>query len=460
MKRLARLVFWFACAAFAMCGCASPAGSGPANPVTLTLWHTYVEQMKSGMDDLVLDFNQSVGAKYGITVNVTSVANASVLNQKLMMAVNGDPGAPALPDMAVVYPQVALPIAEKGMLMDLRTQFTDAELKAYVPRFLEEGRLVGDAYALLPIAKSTEVLYVNRTIFDRFSAETGVPLSQLSTFEGIVEAAKAYYTWTDEKTPDVPGDGRAFYYPDNLFNFALIGYEQMGEHFIQEGVLNLHAPVFQRVWDSYFPPAVQGGVAIFDDYGNYLAKTGDIVCTTSTSAGVVYYPDAITYQDNTKEAVEFAVLPYPVFQGGRKVALQRGGGMCVFSSNKQKEYAAGVFLKWLTAPEQNLRFTASTGYLPVTQKAFDMLMEQGAKDVSDPRIRTLLSAVIGMQSGYDFYAPALFEGSEELQKRYAADLRKAAEEARERYLQLLPAAGAQAAYDQASRGAQEAFQQK
>lgn len=438
-------------------GCGKKDHPSPKNPVTLTLWHTYVEQMKTDFDELVDEFNSTVGAQKGININTTSVANAPVLNEKLIMAANGDPGAPALPDIALVYPKIAVELAEKDMLMDFSTQFSEKELSCYVPEFLEEGRLGGETLYLLPIAKSTEVLYVNTTIFDRFAKDTGVTVAQLATFEGILDAAEKYYAWTDAKTPDIEGDGKTFYYPDALFNYTMIGFQQMGDDFLAGRELNLSSPVFQRIWNSYYPYAVRGSVAVFDNYGNYLAKTGDIVCTTSTSAGVIYYPESITYADNTKEDVEFAIMPYPIFEGGEKIALQRGGGMCVIKSDSKKEYAAGVFLKWLTEPKQNLKFTARTGYIPVTEAAFGDFIAREMENINSENVKKLLETVVTMQNEYIFYVPPVFNGFDELQSGYTADLRKTAEKSRRDYQSLLAVQDPGTAYESAAAGAFERF---
>ena len=69
--------------------------------------------------------------------------------------------------------------------------------------------------------------------------------------------------------------------------------------------------------------------------------------------------------------MEYEILPYPVFKNGNKVAIQRGGGMIVTKSTKEKQYASVEFLKWFTAPEQNMKFISETGYLPVSKEAFD-----------------------------------------------------------------------------------------
>jgi multiple sugar transport system substrate-binding protein len=440
----------------ALAGCGDGGKPNPKNTVTLTVWHTYVEGMKTGFDELIDEFNYTVGAKNGITVKVTAIANSSVINEKLVAAANRDPGAPEMPDMAVVYPKVAVTLAEKGVLMDFGTQFSKTELANYVPQFLEEGRLGGDTLYVLPIAKSTEVLYLNKTIFERFATDTGVSIEQLATFEGIVDASEKYYAWTDAKTPGVPNDGKMFYYPDGLFNYSMIGFEQLGGAIVKDQRLNLSDPIFERIWNSYFPPAVRGGVAIYNDYGNYLAVIGDIVCTTSTSAGSSFYPHSITYADNTKENVTFEVLPYPVFEGGAKVAFQRGGGVCVMKSDAAKEYAAAVFLKWFTQPAQNLRFTASTGYLPVTQPAFDDILANRLPEIENNIVKKALITTAAMQKDYRFYYPPMFDGFDGIQTKYVERLQKAARQARNSYHSLLAEQDAPA-FDTASKDARTTF---
>ena len=54
----------------------------------------------------------------------------------------------------------------------------------YVDEFLAEGVIDG-RLVMLPIAKSTELLFLNKTIFDRFAADTGVSEEELLHFESL-----------------------------------------------------------------------------------------------------------------------------------------------------------------------------------------------------------------------------------------------------------------------------------
>lgn len=141
-------------------GCGNTVHINADKPVTLTLWHNYGGQLKDTMDEMVDEFNETVGAEQGIIINVTSISGSAALHDKLTMAANGDPGAPTLPDITTAYPKTALILVEKDLLADLYQQFTHGELDAYVPAFIEEGRLEGQGLYVFPTAKSTEVLFV------------------------------------------------------------------------------------------------------------------------------------------------------------------------------------------------------------------------------------------------------------------------------------------------------------
>ena len=433
-------------------GCGNTVHINADKPVTLTLWHNYGGQLKDTMDEMVDEFNETVGAEQGIIINVTSISGSAALHDKLTMAANGDPGAPTLPDITTAYPKTALILVEKDLLADLYQQFTHGELDAYVPAFIEEGRLEGQGLYVFPTAKSTEVLFVNRTIFDRFAQDTGVTLEDLKTFEELFKTADLYYEWTDQQTPDIANDGKMFFMADSLFNAALIGCKQLGEDLIQGGALNLKSPAYEKIWDAYYKSAVLGYTAIYDGYATDLAKTGDIVCSTGSTAGVSFFSPTVTYADNTSEPAELSILPYPVFENGKPVALQRGAGMCVIKSSPEKERAAAVFLKWFTNPENNLRFVVSTGYIPVTQAAFGELMTKKIEDIEDANIKQLLQATRTMQKEYEFYTPRLFTGIDELQSQYEAQLKEIAASSRSSYLEYVSSLDTQAAYEAASQG--------
>lgn len=420
----------------ALCGCASPAARlSPSDPVTVTMWHNYGGDMQQAMDALIDQFNGTVGREQGVVIDVTAISSSAELNESLTMIANGDPGAPEMPDLFTCYPKIAVQFQEKGMLADLDDYFSADELSLYIDEFIAEGRLAEGGLYVFPIAKSTEILYLNQTLFDAFSAETGADAGELSTFEGIARLAKRYYDWTDAKTPEIPNDGKQFYSSDAWFNVAEVGMVQLGQSiFDQAGALSLDSAAYTHIFETLHTPAVEGGFAVYDGYSSDLSKTGDLVCSTGSSAGILFYGDTITYADGTVENVEYSILPYPVFEGGRKIALQRGGGIAAARSDEKTERAAALFIKWLTAAEQNMFFISKTGYLPVTKKAFEEDMQTHLEALEDVRIKKMLTAVLSMYGSYDFFTAPNSSGFDAISKGYENDFKALMTEQRGAYL--------------------------
>jgi len=395
-------------------GCGNDSPLNAKEPVTLTMWHNYGGDMQQVMDYLIDQFNSTVGKEQGIVIDVTAISSSSELNKSLAMIVNGDPGAPEMPDIFTGYPKLAIQFQEKGLLADLDNYFTADELSAYVDAFVEEGRLSDGGLYVFPIAKSTEVLYVNQTLFDRFAAETGASADMLSTFEGIAELSEMYYEWSG---------GKQFYAADSWFNFAEVGMAQLGDSIFEGEALSLDGDNYAHIFETVYAPAVEGGIAVYDGYSSDLSKTGDLVCSTGSSAGILFYGDTITYTDGTVENVEYSILPYPVFENGTKAAIQRGGGLMVAKSDEQKEYAAGVFIKWLTASEQNMNFVANTGYLPVTKQAFEDDLGTHMDTVEDPRIKKMLTSVLSMYEDYSFFTAPTYANFDSDSDAYEDDFK-------------------------------------
>ena len=416
-------------------GCSTAKKPTAKNPVTLNMWHNYGGDMQQTMDLLIDEFNSTYGKEQGIIINVSAIASSQELNKSLAMIVKDDPGAPPMPDICTAYPKVAIAFQQKDKLANLDEYFTKEQLADYVSAFIEEGRFSNGLY-VFPMAKSTEILYLNQTLFDRFAAETGAKEEQLATMEGLCRLSRQYYNWTDEKTPDIPNDGKQFFAADSWFNVAQVGARQLGDSIFDDtNKLMLTSNSYNHIFQTLYPAAVEGGMAVYDGYSSDLSKTGDLVCSTGSSAGILFYGDTITYSDNRVESVEYSILPYPVFEGGEKIAIQRGGGFMVAKSDKKKENAAAQFLKWLTAPSHNMRFIASTGYLPVTKKAFEQDMKSHMETVEDARIKKMLIAVNSMYESYSFFTPPIFEEYDSISKGYEKKVKELMTAERERVLE-------------------------
>jgi len=131
----------------------------------------------------------------------------------------------------------------------------------------------------------------------------------------------------------------------------------------------------------------------------------------------------VTYPDNVSEKVEIIALPCPVFEGGEKLVMQRGAGMCTVKSTPEKNEACITFLKWLTEPEHNVDFVTSLGYMPVTNEAFDSYLADAIDGLTDPKYRSLYEAFISTQQEYTFYNAPKLDNYLEMETRFEEMIR-------------------------------------
>ncbi|MGO5116439.1 ABC transporter substrate-binding protein [Candidatus Avoscillospira sp. LCP25S3_F1] len=376
-------------------------------PTTITVWHVYGGQTDSPLNDLIEEFNQTVGKEQQINVQVTSVSNTNTIHELVLAAANGEPGASELPDLFISYPKTVMALPDDSILVDYRDYFSEKELSAFLPAFVEEG-MVNGRLVVLPVAKSTEIMFINQTLFDRFSQATGVTLEDLDTWEGLFRAAEIYADWTDNQTPDVPGDAKSMFVHDYYFNYFQVGTESLGEEFFQDDVLAF-GPAFRTAWDPLARAAVQGGVWLDGGYATASLRTGDSIVSVASSASILYYSDVVTYPDNTSEDITIISRPCPVFENGEKLVMQRGAGFCTVRSTPEREQAAVTFLKWLTEPEHNVEFVTRTGYMPVTQAAFENELPKAIEGLESAKYASLYQAYLDTQANYEFYVPPQLE---------------------------------------------------
>lgn len=394
--------------------------SGQEEPITLSVWHVYGGQTDSPLNDLIDEFNETVGAEQGIQLQVTVVSNTNNIHDAVLRAANHEPGTSGLPDMFISYPKTVMSMPDPDILVDYRDYFSEEELAAYIPAFLEEGEVDGHL-VVFPVAKSTEIMFIDKTLFDRFAAETGATLEQLDTWEGLFALSKEYYQWTDAKTPDVPRDGKAFFVHDYHFNYFQVGVESLGEDFFKNNEI-AYGDAFAQIWEPYADAAVQGGIWLQEGYATEPLRTGETIVSVASSASVLYYEDIVTYSDNRSEPIEVCARPVPHFENGKQMVMQRGAGFCTVKSTPEREQAAAVFLKWLTEPETNVRFATSVGYMPVTEAAFEVLPDY-IEDLEDAKYRSLYEAFLQTQASYEFYVAPQIPGYLEMEQSFEKTVR-------------------------------------
>ena len=403
-------------------GCAHERTLSPSDPVTLTMWHVYGSQTISPLNALIDEFNRSLGSEYGITVNVVSVTSSSAIDKALSASANNEPGAEEMPDLFTAYLRVA-EIVGQDNLLSWNDYFTENELSAFHSEFLSEGYFQ-ERLLMLPVAKSVEALYLNKTLFNRFSTDTGITMNNLATFDGVFEAARSYYDWSG---------GQNFLQINDYYHYAYVGMKAYGSEFVRNGRLRLDDEAFHAIWVPLAETAIYGGICLDDGYAAARWKTAEVIANTGSTADVLYQPSEVIYPDNTTEPIEAVALPYPSFTKNSSGVIYRGGGLFAMKSeDERRNQAAYIFAKWLTDKEHNLEFVTNAGYLPVTDEAFDALYADLSK-IEKENYRSVYTAIDRMLDGYTFFSLPLYDGASETQLDFEANVKTVLKSARNQY---------------------------
>lgn len=414
--------------------------AGADQPAVITVWTYYNGAQKETFDTLVQQFNQTEGAEHNMVVEAVSKGTIGELSQAVYNSATKEVGSDPLPQICASYADTALSINQMDLVADLSPYMTEEETAEFVDAYLEEGRFEsGNSLKLFPTAKSTEILTVNMTDWEKFAEQTGASLEDLATWEGVARVAEQYYEWSD---------GKAFFGRDAFANYLLVGSYQLGHEIfgVEDGamVLDFDRETMRRLWDNYYVPYVKGYYTANGKFRSDDLKTGRLIAFVGSTSGATYTPKSVTYEDGTSYDIECRILPLPNFEGSRPAAVQQGAGMMVLKSDEKTEEASVRFLKWFTEVDQNLEFSVRSGYLPVkknanTQEALTRVIEEKSIEVSEIMGESFRVGIQEVQT-YDLYTTKAFAGGDHARSILENELTERAEEDR-RAVETLTADG-------------------
>lgn len=424
MKKQIKSLLCGLCAAALALGCAGCGGSaGPEVPAKVTdimVWTYYNGDQLESFTSLVNQFNETVGAQKGIKVSTESQGSVNDLETSVMDSAEGKVGAAAMPNIFSAYADTAYALDQMGMVVDLAPCLTEEEKAQFVEGYLSEGDFgEDDSIKIFPVAKSTELLFLNDTDWQAFADAADVRYEDLATMEGLTAAAEKYYNWTDAQTA-APDDGKALFGRDAMANYMLVGAQQLGDTIfaVKDGrmTVNFERDVARRLWDNYYVPFVRGWFAATGRFRSDDIKTGNVLAYVGSSSSATFFPTRVTNDANESHEISLKTLPAPQFEGGEAVAVQQGAGMVVTAAKEEEVKASVEFLKWFVRAENNIAFSVGSGYLPVTRKANDMQEILASGLTLDDNMQQTLAVAVDTVNGNRLYTPHAFAGSNSARK--------------------------------------------
>ena len=391
-----------------------PVVEAPEGSTVVTLWHYFNGEQDKALTSIVESFNAGVGAENNYFVIAENQGNTADLEKKIQSA--SDSGVETLPTIVHGYPDIMATLHAKEQLGNLGAYLTEEEIAGYYPSFIKEGSQFGDdSVRLLPIAKSTELLFVNRTLWDNVKEELEATDEDLTTWEGIANVGKAYFEKYD----------KPFYCVGSFANFFyLTGYQQGVEYVSADGTVVIDRDAAERTYNFLASGVNEGWMAIKDGTRKYpsdFLNVGDIVCFADSNSGTTFvFPKSSAAADASEDELVF--MNFPVWNDAVNTAvIQQGAGMAICAKGEEEEKAAVFFLSYLTNAENTASFSMGSGYIPVQQDAKNdptfaaFLAGQDAEGADLPlkqlKVSNAVNAALNQFDTYTMYYTPAFDGS-------------------------------------------------
>ena len=387
--------------------------------VTITFYHTMGSNLTSVLDTYIAEFNKIYP---NIHIQYTSVGNYDDVRDQIATEIT----VGAQPNIAYCYQDhvamynLAMAVQPLDELIDSTETVTradgttetlglTAEQKAdFVPGYYAEGSMFGDGKMYtLPMSKSTEVLYYNKTFFEEHNI--AVP----TTWDEM-EAVCAKIKEIDPNSIPLGYDSEANWFITMCEQLKSPYTSATEPHFLFDNDTNKE---FIKRFNDWYKKGYLTTQTLYGAYTSGLfTSTGEVKSYMSigSSAGATYQRPAANADGSYPFEVGIATIPQADTEN-RKV-ISQGPSLCIFKkSNPQEVIASWLFVKYLTTTvEFQAEFSMASGYVPVLQSVSEnptyaefLASADGGNYVS------ALSAKVCLEQADAYYTSAAFNGSSE-----------------------------------------------
>ncbi len=283
---------------------------------------------------------------------------------------------------------------------------TEEQKADFIEGYYNEGKQYGDGLMYtLPLSKSTEVLYYNKTFFE----ENGI---EVPTTWDELEAVCAKIKEIDPTSIPLGYDSEANWFITMCEQLDSPYTSATGDHYLFNNDTNKN---FVKKFRSWYE---KGYLTTQTLYGAYTS--GLFTSTTSpksymsigSSAGATHQRPAKI--DGDEYPFEVGIAPIPqVSQSNRKV-ISQGPSLVIFSkANAQEVVASWLFVKYLTTNvEFQAAFAMASGYVPVLKSvATNPVYADYIASADGYDFITALSAKVCLEQEDAYYTSPAFNGS-------------------------------------------------
>ncbi len=407
-----------------------PEGGYDGSEVTIKFYHTMGANLRTVLENYIVEFNKLYP---NIHIEHEQIGNYDDVRDQIVqeISIDGQPNiAYCYPDHVALYNLAQATITLDSLIeSDIEVEradgtteilgLTDEQKADFIEGYYNEGKQFGDDLMYtLPLSKSTEVLYYNKTFFDQHGLK--VP----TTWDELEQVCAEIKKIDPESTP-LGYDSEA--------NWFINMCEQLGspytsaiegEHYLFDNEEN-HA--FVKKFNEWYQ---KGYVTTQELYGSYtsglfVATTGNrSYMSIGSSAGATHQRPT---QVDGEYPFEVGIAPIPQADASNPKVISQGPSLCIFGKeNDQEVIASWLFVKYLTTTvEFQAEFGMASGYVPVLKSVSDhpvyadyLAGADGGSNIA------ALSTKVCLEQADAYYTSPAFNGSSAAREQVGALLMK------------------------------------
>ena len=394
--------------------------------VTITFSHTMGEALRNVLDKYIVEFNKIYP---NITVEHTQVGGYDDVRDQIkqeLTAGNQPNIAYCYPDHVALYnlTKKVVPLdnfIESKIVVDAETGeilgLTDEQIANFIDGYYAEGTVYDEAGTMytLPMVKSTEVLYYNKTFFEEHNLTVPTTWDELEEVSAQIKAILV-------ANPDKYNANSYPFGYDSESNWFITMCEQYGsdytshngDKFLFDNQTNRDFVKKLRTWYDH------GYFTTQELYGAYTSGLFTNVDPTQPSCYMCIGSSAgANHQVPYQKTFEVGIAPIPQISKENPAVISQGPSLCIFDQeNKQEVAASWLFVKFLTTNlEFQAAFSKTSGYIPAIERSVFEAAAADSKTIknytdwlagTDPIARAISTA---LEQANAYFVPPAFNGS-------------------------------------------------
>ena len=407
-----------------------PEGGYDGSAVTITFYNTMGANLKAVLDAYIVEFNKLYP---NITVVSTNVGNYDDCRDQISteITVGNQPNiAYCYPDHVALYNLAKAVTTLDDLIASQETVthadgttevlgLTEEQIADFIEGYYNEGKQFGDGLMYtMPLSKSTEVLYYNKTFFDANGLTVPTTWEEM---EAVCAAIKAI----DPASIPLGYDSESNWFITMTEQYGSPYTSASGDHFLFDNEQN-HA--FVKMFNEWYKKGYVTTQTLYGAYTSGLFTTLEgtkSYMSIGSSAGATYQRPAANADGSYPFEVGISTIPQVNAENPK--VISQGPSVCIFQKeNPQEVIASWLFVKFLTTNVAfQAEFAMASGYVPVLKSVGENpIYAEFIANADGGKYISALSAKVCLAQESAYYTSPAFNGSSEARDQVGALMSK------------------------------------